>query len=267
MRIIYRLYPYIFAKPIFAKFNKFLYHVSLKGLGILNFEGKYLSGEEQWVKSYLDEKNSPIVLDVGANIGNYSLNLFKIAPNSRVYAFEPHPVTYAKLTENMKGFSSGIFKSYNLGVGQEDGEFELFDYVDNSGSEHASLYKEVISDLHKGEVVSCKVRVISLEDFLINESIKEVDLLKIDTEGNEYRVLLGVGSFLTEKKIKAIHIEFNEMNIVSGVTFKNFWDLLTDYNIYRLLPGGKLLPIDHYNPIMCEVYAFQNIVAILKNSK
>jgi len=266
MIVIYRLYAYIFAKPFFAKFNKFLYQISLRGLGVLNFEGKYLPGEKQWLKSYLEGKQSPVVLDVGANVGNYTCDIFEVNPSSMVYAFEPHPATYSKLTDNMQKFSNNLFKSYNLGVGQEKGVLELFDYADKSGSSHASLYKDVITDLHKGEVESCKVEIIALDEFFSRESIQEVDLLKIDTEGNEYKVLLGANTLLKEKKIKAIHIEFNEMNIVSGVTFKNFWDLLTDYSFYRLLPGGKLLPIKSYSPVSCEIYAFQNIVAILKDS-
>lgn len=54
------------------------------------------------------------------------------------------------------------------------------------------------------------------------------------------------------------------MNIVSKTSFKDFWDLLSDYNFYRILPG-ELLPIKNYSPIMCNV-ALRNIVAILKES-
>jgi hypothetical protein len=54
------------------------------------------------------------------------------------------------------------------------------------------------------------------------------------------------------------------MNIVSKSTFKDFWDFLSGYNFYRLLPGGALLPIEDYSPILNEIYAFQNIIAILK---
>lgn len=266
MSFLFRFYALLFSKPFFANFNKFLYQLSLRGLGVLNFEGKYLPGEKQWLKSYLQDKQSPVVIDVGANVGNYTGNIFKVNPSSVVYAFEPHPTTYSKLTDNMHKLSNKFFKSYNVGVGQEKGVLELFDYVGKSGSEHASLYKDVITDLHQGEVESLKVEIVALDEFFVKESIQAVDLLKIDTEGNEYKVLLGASSLLKGKKIRAIHIEFNEMNIVSGVTFKHFWDLLSDYNLYRLLPGGKLLPIKIYSPVTCEIYAFQNIVAYLKNS-
>jgi hypothetical protein len=36
---------------------------------------------------------------------------------------------------------------------------ELFDYADNDGSSHASLYKEVIEDSHKADAISCRVEV------------------------------------------------------------------------------------------------------------
>lgn len=265
MKKIYRIYAYIFSRPSLSKLNKFLYQLSLRGLGVLNFEGKFLTGEKLWLKSYLMGKDSPVVLDVGANVGNYSHDILECNPSSKVYAFEPHPATYAKLRDNMKNIANDLFKSYNIGVGQEKGSLELFDYANKGVSSHASLYKDVITDLHKGEVESCKVDIVTLDDFFSDESIQEVDLLKIDTEGNEYKVLLGAVSFLKDNKIKAIHIEFNEMNIVSGVTFKNFWDLLSNYNIYRILPGGKLLPIKNYSPISCEIYAYQNNVALLKN--
>ena len=101
---------------------------------------------------------------------------------------------------------------------------------------------------------------------MISQNVQVIDLLKIDTEGNEFNVLLGCKEFLKNRQVKAIHFEFNEMNIVSKVSFKDFWDLLSDYNFYRILPGGGLLPIKNYSPIMCEIYAFQNIVAILKES-
>ena len=56
------------------------------------------------------------------------------------------------------------------------------------------------------------------------------------------------------------------MNVVSKSYFKNFWDLLPNYKFYRLLPGGKFLEIKSYSPLNCEIFAYQNIVAILKKN-
>ncbi len=258
---IYKIYGFLFAKKIFNKFNKFLFQLSLRGLGILNCKSDYLIGEKFWLQKYLQDKNKPVILDVGANIGNYSLNVLESNKNASIFAFEPHPLTFKKLIANIQ---SKNFKAYNYGVGDSEEHIELYDYDNKDGSSHASLYKDVIKDLHKGNPISHFVEIIKLDDFLLKEKINSIDLLKIDTEGNEFKVLKGCIEHLKNKKIKAIHMEFNEMNIVSKVSFKDFWDLLDDYEFYRILPGGSLLPIKNYSPITCEIYAFQNIVAILK---
>ena len=72
INLIYKLYGYIFAKKSFRKFNNLLYQLSLRGLGILNFQNEYLIGENAWLKKYLKNKINPVVIDVGANVGNYS---------------------------------------------------------------------------------------------------------------------------------------------------------------------------------------------------
>ena len=70
---IYNLYALLFAKPLFSKMNKFLYNLSIRGLGILNYKTKKLRGESYWLKSYLSNLSSPFTVDVGANIGAYTL--------------------------------------------------------------------------------------------------------------------------------------------------------------------------------------------------
>lgn len=69
---------------------------------------------------------------------------------------------------------------------------------------------------------------------------------------------------IANRKIKAIHFEFNEMNVHSRAFFRDFWNLLDGYRFYRLLPN-EMLEIKTYHPLYCEVFAYQNIVAILED--
>lgn len=261
MRFVFKIYAYLFGRNIFRKLNMILYHLSLRGLGILNYENKYLTGEKYWLKKYLHNKEKPIVIDVGAHIGDYSKDVLSINRKAIVFAFEPHPNSYKKLIENIV---SDNFKAFNYAVGERRGKVKIYDYSTLNGSSHATLYEDVIKDLHKGTPISHEVEMITIDEFLKSENIEVVDLLKIDTEGYEFNVLLGCKETLRARKIKAIQFEFNEMNIVSKVRFKDFWDYLKDFEFYRILPGGRLLKIENYSPINCEIYAFQNIVAILK---
>lgn len=258
---ISKFYAYCFAKKIFRKFNLLIYHLGLRGLGVLNFGDEYLSGERAWLRGYLGNRTRPVVLDIGANVGKYSQEVFLANPGAKVFAFEPHPVTYQALVRNLQNDN---FRSYNLGVGAERGTLELYDYAIKDGSTHASFFREVITDLHRSSAISHKVDILRLDDFFLDEGLREVDLVKIDTEGYELQVLQGAFKMLRLGGIKAIQFEFNEMNIVSKASFKDFWDTLDNYRIFRLLPDGDLLEITQYSPINCEIYAYQNIIAILK---
>lgn len=128
------------------------------------------------------------------------------------------------------------------------------------------MYKEVIEGIHKSRAVKHDIKVIRLDNFLEEHSIDSIDLLKIDTEGNELNALKGLGNWISQGKIKAIHFEFNEMNVISRSFFKDFWDILPNYYFFRMVRDG-LVPIEQYNPVDCEIYAFQNIVALIKNQE
>lgn len=257
--VLLKVYALLFARPVFMKWNNFLYHAGLRGLGVLNYKSAYYSGESDWLKKYLKNKRSPVIFDVGANVGDYTQSVLNASPEAKIYAFEPHPVTF----ENLKcRVNVGNVSIYNVGVGDKKEELVLYDYLNKDGSSHASLFEGVITDIHSCEAIGHEVNVISLDDFVEENDVQYIDLLKIDTEGNEYSVLLGVEKMIAQKRIGAIHFEFNEMNIISKSTFKNFWDLLKGYSFYRLLPGGHLLPLRSYGPVECEIYAYQNIIAI-----
>lgn len=235
--------------------------MSLRGMGVLNFETGKISGEEFFIKAHLSEIHDYVIFDVGANVGSYSKLLRSINPKAQIYAFEPHPVTFKELYKNTNALN---IRTNNVAVGASIGKLKLYDYADNDGSSHASLYKAVIEDIHKAKSTEYEIDVITLDNFIKENNIDRVSLLKIDTEGHELEVLKGFEVFIREGKVNLIHFEFNEMNVVSRVFFKDFWDFLPEYDLYRMLPNG-LVPIKNYNPVFCEVFAYQNIVAILKD--
>lgn len=258
---VYSLYRILFARVFFYKFNKLLYNLSLRGLGVLNYESSKLSGEENFLDDCVSKNSSGVIFDIGANEGKYSSSIRKINKSIEIYAFEPHPITYRKLVGNT---SNADIKTYNMGVGLREGSLILYDYANNDGSSHASLYKDVVEQIHKEQSVTHEVRIISLDDFVVNNKIKGVKLLKIDTEGHELEVLRGFERCIRGNEVEVIHFEFNEMNIVSKASFKDFWDFLPNYDFFRMLPDG-LVSIRSYDPVSCEIYAYQNIVAKLKN--
>ncbi|GAB3323552.1 FkbM family methyltransferase [Haliea atlantica] len=200
------------------------------------------------------------MIDVGANKGCYSKEALEFNPELSIYAIEPHPATFELLSAAFGGVK---IVTINKGLSGEAGVLKLYDYADKDGSSHASLFEDVITELHgAGMAVAHEVEVTTLDEIVAKNGIGEISLLKIDTEGNELEVLRGGAKSLSERKIKAIHFEFNEMNVSSKVFFRDFWRMLAGYKLYRLLPN-EMLEIKNYSPLGCEIFAYQNIVAIL----
>ena len=53
------------------------------------------------------------------------------------------------------------------------------------------------------------------------------------------------------------------MSVISNTFFKDFWDLLLDFDFYRVLHDG-MHHIQSYNALTCEIFAYQNIIAVKK---
>lgn len=257
-----RAYRALFARRLFFKLNKFLYRLSLSGMGVLNYENAKASGEGRFLRQHLRGRPDCVVFDVGANLGGYSRQVLEVCPHATVYAFEPHPRTFKTLAST---FRLPSFFALNAAVGETEGEASLFDYRAQDGSSHASLYRDVIENIHNAESVEHKVKVMALGAFAKIRNIEHIDLLKVDTEGNEIGVLKGFLEYIEAGKIEAIQFEFNEMNVSSRTFFRDFWELLPNYDFYRLLPNG-MAKIENYSPVYCEIFAYQNLVAILKSA-
>jgi FkbM family methyltransferase len=264
-KLLAGLYRSLFARPGCYRINKLLFDLSARGLGLQNYENDQVSGEQFVLSRILSRYPNPVVLDVGANRGNYAAKVMTAIAGATLYAFEPHPETYrtlAGLADRLK------FHAFNLGLGAEPGSLKLYDRpAGGAGTEHASLYREVIEGIHRLPAQEVEVVVTTIDAFLAEQGVERVTLLKIDTEGHEYQVLLGARNLLERGAVDLIQIEFNEMNVVSRVFFRDFHTLLAErYDIYRLLPGG-LLPLTKYRPLHCELFTFQNLLFVRKGSQ
>ena len=253
-------YAYLFARKKFYRMNKALFSLSIRGLGILNYKDEVASGEDHFVRQTLSGVSNPVVFDVGANAGDYSATVLSINPNARLFAFEPHPGTFKGLSERLAGRGAQLA---NVACGSAPSKMVLYDYA-GAGSQHASLYKGVIEELHQKESCAYDIDIIDLDTFASGNGIEHIDLLKIDTEGHEFNVLSGAKRLFEYRRISAIQFEFNEMNLVSRTFLRDFYAILPNYRLYRTVRDG-LIPLPERPSFTCELFAFQNIVALLRS--
>lgn len=255
------LYRRLFAHRFFRGFNSTLHGLALHGLGVLNWQDDTVSGERHLIREYLPRvlpQPHPVFFDVGANTGAFTSALLARFPGARIYAFEPHPQNYLRLTS--AGHAPDRVQHRNLALGRAPGLITLYDRADHAGSAHASVFQDVIADLHHQPVTATQVPIDTLDRVAEEHGVGRIDYLKIDTEGNELAVLEGAARLLAESRVGYIHFEFNEMNVVSRVFLRDFRKLLPSHRLYRLLPRG-LLPLGE-RIVATEIFAFQNILAV-----
>jgi FkbM family methyltransferase len=260
--LLSKLYARVMARRSFRKLNQVLVKLGLKGLGLLfSHENPAENGELFFIRKAIADYKIKNLFDVGANQGNYARLFVDLSFAGDIFCFEPHPVTFRKLDAALQGPS---IQKFDIGLSAEKGSFNIYDYQSQDGSEHASLFKNVIEEVHKGKAIEHLVKVDTVDDFAASHEVGHIGLLKIDTEGNEFNVLMGARRMLSESRIDLLHLEFNEMNVVSRVFMKDFFKLLPNYNLYRLLPND-FLPLTYDHSLFLELFSYQNIVAIRKD--
>jgi FkbM family methyltransferase len=227
----------------------------------LNSENDRWSGEEHWIgqlPSLLKGVEQPIVFDVGANIGRYSAKIRRTLPTARLFAFEPHPVSFSQLISQAETLQ---FQAINIAFSStHQAEGQLYNRP-GSGSEHASLFESAVAELYGESPAALPVRIETLDRFCDAYEIQEIDFLKLDTEGSEFDILTGAENLRIRRAIRCIQFEFNSMNVYSRTFLKDFRALLPEYRFFRLLPDG-IIPIEEYPVFLNEIFAYQNIVAL-----
>ena len=230
-------------------------------IGIGNYLTSAVSGEDFFTGKILPalvEKKNPVIFDVGANAGDYTLALLKVFSYGTIYSFEPSPITYATLVSKVP---VDRVRCVPQALSNCSGTSLLFDYENQAGSQHASLHSGVLHTLHGASSLrQSEIKLTTFDAFCESEGIAFVDFLKIDTEGNEFAVLEGASKSIGNDTLPLIQFEFNEMNVISRVFLRDFYELLKEYQFYRIMPNG-LLSLGPYNP-RNEVFYFQNILAV-----
>lgn len=172
--------------------------------------------ERQFVTELnLEDDDDRISIDIGANIGIYTLLLSHLYPKCKVISIEASPTIFEKLKLNCQ--LNNLLPGSNLvllnkAVSDKDGTrvefYEKHSMSTMSKEFLTSISSKIITnkddELHK-EIV----RTVTIDNLAETANINEISFLKIDVEGAEVLVLKGAINILTEKKVRNMIIEYH----------------------------------------------------------
>ena len=152
-----------------------------------------------WVQLAREAK---VILDVGAYIGQMSLVAAAANRSARVYAFEPLPMAFDRLAIHQT-LNSLNLEIFNLACSDESGELPFY-FSHGALSPSNSLSKNFMEASERQgfakNLVKKNVSVVKLDDWIVENKVGIVDLVKIDTEGTEPAVLRGMRNIIEKDR-------------------------------------------------------------------
>ncbi len=187
-----------------------------------------------------------ICFDIGANIGYYSLLFASLSKEIQVHSFEPQPLCYHLLSSSilLNDFSNIRLNNFALSNHKGVSEFSISQKCESSSFIHTEM-----SPLEK----KIQVEVRRLDDYVEENGIKKIDLMKIDVEGSEKLVLDGSVDTLSDEKLRPeiVLIELYDPNLTHyDTSIDEITKLICSYGYSASIVSKKrLIPFtkEHYN--------------------
>jgi FkbM family methyltransferase len=178
------------------------------------------------IHQYIKHIENPVILDAGAADGADTIRFAKIFPSASIYAFEPVSMNYEILKQQVSKYRN--VKTFKMALADYNGESEMnisenatqSDSVASSSSllepqEHLKIHPHIT--FNKKEVVS----TITLDSWAKKEGIDHIDVLWLDMQGMEYKVLKSSVEII--KTVQVIYTEVSLMEMYKdSILYKDY---------------------------------------------
>ena len=208
---------------------------------VSRFLGGKARAEQRLLEIYLDARqirllqnlSEVVIVDVGANIGEFSLGFLKLFPMATLIAVEPDPIAHECLVRNLSERNgNGKIFIYNLALSDSTGQADFFVSTEEADS---SLVQPI------GETEIIKVRTCTLDTLLLESGIGEVAILKMDAEGHEPEVLYGALKSINQIVTLSIDVGAERRGSETALQVSNLLNVLKLENYVSLENGSRLI--------------------------
>ncbi len=190
------------------------------------------------------------IIDVGANVGQFSVAAAKTYDDIHIYSFEPNPESVAKMRQNVKGLKQ--IQIFPVALGYEKGEADFHVNAHSHSSSLLPLAKGHLDAFPEAfEKQTIKVNVCTLDEISPELELERPVLLKLDVQGFEAAVLSGATQTL--KSVDYILVETSFKPLYKGeVLFSQIMEMLNSHHFVFSRPvdsfsddkTGEILQMD-----------------------
>ena len=188
--------------------NKILWQTGHK---LVKIGGNTLGGVDWMVdtKVLLDPKRNPVCVDVGVNYGQTTTALLDLFPDAKVFGFEPAPELFVKVQKRFANNSSVTLFPCALGDVSDRRVLNVYEHAGANTLLAPDQNRQKVTDLSAPDpvVAQPEVAVETLDHCLAKYNLAAIDLLKIDVQGYELKVLKGAAELLNRHAIRLILTE------------------------------------------------------------
>ncbi len=149
------------------------------------------------------------IFDIGANIGSTTLNFAKLVESEgKVFSFEPDPLNYSRVLKNISLNKFSNITLFNHGVGAVKETVFLYNVNENN----RGMLRILNQAKEINEFSKSTIEVDTIDNIIAEKKISKPDIIKIDVEGYELKVLKGAEKTLQKYK-PILFIELDDENL------------------------------------------------------
>ena len=214
---------------------------------LIHYVKSYEPAETRYLLSIINKDS--ICLDIGANIGYFTMLMAKAASSGQVHAFEPVALNLSLLKSSVElNQLTNVFIN-QFAVGDVVGEVSFSQSVDGA-------YSSMQDTGRKPSTRTIKVPVLTLDGYLDDNNINRVDVMKVDVEGAEGLVLAGASKLLADLKRRpgVVFLELYDQNLnVFGTSVSEIIEKMFDYG-YEPFVLSESAELMSYKPELKNKY-------------
>jgi len=174
------------------------------------------------------------VFDVGANVGDWSMEALTCWPGARVHAFEVATPTFDALQANIEKRRLQDRATLNrCGLGDVSGARTMYYYPEQP---ELTCYEPRHDDF---KATAFDAEIVTGDSYVGQSGVDRIDFLKVDVEGAEHLVLNGLSATIAEGRVGCIQFEYGAFAIGTRFLLHDFYELLgSRYWIGKIFPTG-----------------------------